>query len=283
MEGEGPVSRVDLHTHTNVSDGALAPEVLVERAAAVGLHHLAITDHDAVDALPAAVQRARLKGLDLIPGIELSTDIPHGEVHLLGYYVDYQDADLLDMLEAMRDSRLNRARRMVEKLAELGMPVEWERVKELAGEGSVGRPHVAQAMLEKGYVATMAEAFERWIGREGPAYVERYKLTPAEAIALVRRVGGVPVLAHPLEIPDLENMVAELTAHGLLGLECYYGRYTESQVAYLVALADKYGLIHTGGTDFHGLPNMDDVPLGGTYVPILCVEELKAAYARLRE
>ncbi len=277
------LSKVDLHTHTNASDGALSPEALIERAAAIGIEHLSITDHDTVDALPDAMRGAEEAGIDFIPGIELSTDIPHGEVHLLGYYIDFRDPDFLSMLEVMRDSRVNRARRMVEKLAQLGMPLSWERVKELAGEGSVGRPHVAQAMLEKGYISTMAEAFEKWIGREGPAYVERYKLTPAEAIALVRRVGGIPVLAHPLDIPDLEGMLAQLTSHGLLGLECYYGKYTEDQVAYLAALADKYGLICTGGTDFHGLPNMDDVPLGGTYVPLEVVEELKATRLRLRE
>lgn len=277
-----PLSKVDLHTHTNASDGALSPEALVDRALAVGVEHLAITDHDTVDALSGAMARAQELGIDLIPGLELSTDIPNGEVHLLGYYIDFGDAELLGVLEAMRDSRVNRARRMVEKLKRLGMPLEWDRVRELAGGGSVGRPHVAQAMLEKGYISTMAEAFEKWIGRTGPAYVERYKLTPTEAIALVRRVGGVPVLAHPLDIPGLEAMVAGLAAEGLLGLECYYGKYTEDQVTYLTALADKYGLIRTGGTDFHGLPNMDDVPLGGTYVPVGCVEELRTAYARLR-
>ncbi len=282
MTDIGSPSLVDLHTHTCASDGALSPEELVDRALEVGLKYLAITDHDIVDAIPQAQQRAQQLGLELIPGIELSTDIPHGEVHVLGYYIDFHDTDFLKTLETMRDSRLRRAQRMVEKLGQLGMPLEWERVQQLAGEGSVGRPHVAQAMVEKGYVATIAEAFQKWIGREGPAYVERYKLTPSEAVALIRQVGGVPVLAHPLDIPNLEALLAELNAQGLMGLECYYGKYTGEQTEYLVSLADKFGLIHTGGTDFHGLPSMDDVPLGGTYVPITCVEELKAAYARYR-
>ena len=181
---------------------------------------------------------------------------------------------------------MERARKMVDKLAALGVPISFERVLELSGKGSVGRPHVAKALVEAGHVATVREAFDRYISRNGPAYVERYRLTPLEAVQLIRRAGGLPVLAHPLvpgedgvlrELPPLESFLPELCAAGLVGLEAYYTGYPPAVTQSLIGLAAKYGLIVTGGSDFHG-GGVLQAELGGVHVPWACVERLKALH-----
>ncbi|MFQ5933291.1 MAG: PHP domain-containing protein, partial [Dehalococcoidia bacterium] len=240
---------VDLHSHTTVSDGLLEPEELVELAAKRGVRYLAITDHDTTDGL----DRARVKAKDfpslfLIPGIELSTDVPGGEVHLLGFFIEYHDPDLQSTLSRFRQGRKGRARRMVEKLSEMGMPLDWERVRELSGDGAIGRPHVAQALVEKGYVGSIQEAFAKYIGRDGPAYAERDKLTPAEAVRLVTSVNGLPVLAHPGEVPDIETLLRELKEVGLVGMEVYYDNYSCETVQRLAKVARKFHLIPCGGS-----------------------------------
>ena len=183
----------------------------------------------------------------------MSTDIPGDEVHVLGYFLDPKDADLQEELARLRDSRRDRGRRMVEKLHDLGMNISWERVQEIAGDGAVGRPHVAQALLEKGHVGTVQEAFDRYIGRNGPAYVEREKMTPAEAVAILQQSGGLPVLAHPSETGDLEDLLPALKEAGLVGMEVYYQDYDEASVERLLTIARRHGLLPTGGSDYHGL------------------------------
>jgi predicted metal-dependent phosphoesterase TrpH len=269
------VSRVDLHVHSNVSDGKYTPEEIVAKAARAGLEYLALTDHDTVDGLaPATKAAGAFPGLTFIPGVEISTDVPDGEVHILGYFIDYTSKDLTSNLKRFRDSRLGRARGMVDKLHRLGIDIDWRRVQEIAGDGTVGRPHVAQAMLEKGYIETFAEAFDKYIGRDGPAYVEREKMTPAEAVALILRSGGLPVMAHPFTVPDPERVLAELKEAGLIGIEVYYKDNTEEQTDALLGLAQKYGLIATGGTDYHGIDESREVSLGGVEVPIEVAERL---------
>src|SRR5579885_1684383 len=195
------MGEVDLHLHTTASDGRLTPQELVKLAAERGLRVIAITDHDTTDGVgPAQAAAARFADLRLIPGVEMSVDIAEAEVHLLGYWVDLDNREFQQLLAWSRDGRVNRARRILEKLAELGMSVEWERVRELAGDGAVGRPHIAQAMVERGYVADIREAFDRYLGRGRPAYVERERLTPEQGIRSVLAVGGLPVLAHPADI-----------------------------------------------------------------------------------
>lgn len=273
----GTVSRVDLHLHSTASDGKLTPAELVAKAAGRGLTVIALTDHDTSDGVaPALAAAQKYPGLRLIPGVEISTDLPEGEAHILGYFIDFTSDELATQLQHFRDSRQGRARGMIAKLAEMGLPVAWERVKEIAGEGSIGRPHLARAMLEKGYVTTFEEAFEKYIGHGGPAYVAREKMTPAEAVALVLRARGLPVLAHPFTVADPEEMVRELKLAGLVGLEVYYKDYTPEQIAELTDLAGKYGLITTGGTDYHGLEDSREVMLGGTEVPPECAERLIA-------
>ncbi|MER3457670.1 MAG: hypothetical protein C4309_02600, partial [Chloroflexota bacterium] len=183
--------RIDLHTHSTASDGRLTPTELVHLALERGLTAIALTDHDTTDGVAEAQTAARDTGLEVIAGVEINTESEDGDVHFLGYFVRPDDAAFQAQLATLRNARLGRARLMVEKLARLGLPLDWERVQAIAGEGAVGRPHVARALLERGYITTISEAFEKYIGHEGPAYVPRYRLTPEEAIAVIRAAGGV--------------------------------------------------------------------------------------------
>jgi len=277
------VSGIDLHVHSNASDGRLSPAEIVSRSVARGLAVIALTDHDTVDGIGPALEAARaFASLKVIPGVEISTDIPAGEAHVLGYFIDYNDPDLLADLERMRDSRRVRARKMVARLADLGLTMQWERVLEIAGGATVGRPHVAQALMEKGHIKSFPEAFTRYIGRDGPAYVERDKMTPAQAVALILRANGLPVLAHPFTVPDPEAMVAELQTAGLIGIEVYYKDFSDDDISRLLSLSERYGLIPTGGTDYHGLDPSTETDIGGVEVPAECVDRLLALAQRRR-
>ena len=267
---------VDLHTHSTASDGVLAPAQLVALAGERGLLVLGLTDHDTTDGLAEAGAAAEARGLRLIPGVELSTQVEAGEVHILGYFIDPADRSLAEALAQFRDAREGRARRMVERLTTAGTPVRYARVAEIAGEGSIGRPHVARALVEAGHAVSINDAFERYLVRGRPCYVERYRLHPTEAVRLVRAAGGVAVLAHPHSVVDLDALLPELLAAGLGGIECYYGDYDDLQQRELVALAARHSLVPTGGTDFHGPGLAHQCPLGGTVVPLSCVAELEA-------
>ncbi len=266
---------VDLHLHTTASDGTLTPAALVRRAAVRGLKYIAVTDHDTVDGVSEALAAAATcPGLTCIPGIEISTEIETGEAHVLGYFLDYRDAELNRRLRQLQESRQRRAERMVAKLNRLGLTLEIARVRELAGDGSLGRPHLAEAMLEKGYINKFSEAFSKYIGRGGPAYVAREKITPLEAVEIILNARGLPVLAHPFTVGVVPPMVAALAAGGLVGIEAYYAEHSADQVAEYLALAAKYDLIVTGGTDFHGIatrrePDIGDVEIPATVIPAL--------------
>jgi predicted metal-dependent phosphoesterase TrpH len=280
------MNQVDLHCHTTASDGLLSPAALVARAAGLGLKIVAITDHDSTDGVAEALEAGRSYGVDVIAGVEINSDVPGAEVHILGFFVDHTDPALSESLRRLRDGRVGRARKMAELLTTMGAPVRFERILELAGEGAVCRPHVARALLEAGHVATFEEAFEKFIGRNGPAYVERLKLTPADACGLIRRAGGLPVLAHPVFFEsfgrmksaiDLDRGLAELKAAGLAGIEVYYPGYDVLAIEYLLSLARVHGLLVTGGSDFHGVrPNEPDV--GGVYVPSKAARRLRDAW-----
>lgn len=268
--------KVDLHIHSTASDGGLTPEEVVRLAAKNGLSVIAITDHDSVNGISAALAAAEsYPSLRVIPGVEINTDIPNGEVHILGYFIDYENDELKRALHALRHSRKIRALKMIAKLKELGVEVDWQRVQKLAGGGSVGRPHIAQVMLAQGYVSSLQEAFNKYIGRKGPAYAERERLTPEEAVKLLVKASGLPVLAHPADVESLEKIVIRLTDVGLAGLEAYYNGYGRTTIHRLVQLANKYGLITSGGSDFHGLAS-DETPIGGIDVPLECAQRLIA-------
>lgn len=268
----------DFHTHSTRSDGRLSPTALVDLAASRGVRVMAMTDHDTIDGLDEAVAAAaRHPGFLLIPGVELSCDVPGTEVHMLGLFIDRTDSRLLTELERFRRGRIERATKMVDALTTLGAPIEWARVQEIAGEASVGRPHVAQALLEAGHVQRFEEAFDRFLGRNGPAYFERERLLPAEAIGLIRAAGGLPVFAHPSFTKDYSNVATELAAAGLFGMEVYYKAYTPEVVDELRLLADGLGLFTMGGSDFHGIERDDERQPGDIPLPDAVVEALLEA------
>ncbi len=267
--------RIDLHTHTTASDGLLSPEQLVALARTAGVEILAVADHDSTEGVDRAMAAGAAASIEVLPAIELNTDVPGTEVHVLGYLLDHHVSWFQDLLRRLRDGRVHRAERMVEKLQALGAPIAMERVLAFADGGAVGRPHVARALVEAGWVRETAEAFTRFIGRNGPAYVERLKVAPGEAVQIIRGAGGVAVLAHPGWLGD-DAVVESLLGDGLEGIEAYHPDHSPEMVERYLGVARRHGLLVTGGTDFHGADLATRVPLGSQYVP-------PDAPARLRE
>lgn len=281
----------DLHLHTKFSDGLLSPTELVEQAVNVGVAIISVTDHDSTDGIIEALTATDMyPEITLIPGVELSTDVEGGEIHILGYFNEIPEGVFQDKMAEFRQSRIKRARDMIGKLADLDMTLDWQRVQQIAADGSIGRPHIALALQERGYVETVAEAFDKYIGMTGPAYVDRLKLAPNEAITLIKNAGGVAVLAHPLnKETDLSNIdtdhlaksVADLAQEGLTGIEVHYGSYTAAARKHLADLADENQLISLGGSDFHGPGIGADVPLGASDTSVECGKDLLRALDEL--
>jgi 3',5'-nucleoside bisphosphate phosphatase len=267
--------KIDLHTHTTASDGVLTPTQLVKFAAHVGIGTLGITDHDTVEGLDEAQEAAEPLGIRIVPGVEFGADFKGNEVHMLGYLFDPANPALLEKLAELQEGRLGRVRRMLEKLDKFGVDISWDRVLEIAGSGVVGRPHLAQAMIEKRYVSTVDEAFELYLGHGKPAYVPRTQMTPHDCIRLVHSAGGAASLAHPTWLKNPEALLPSLVEVGLDGIETYYGAYDEPTVAWLEELARKCDLVPTGGTDFHGLTGLAHATLGTRSLPSWCLEELE--------
>lgn len=258
---------IDLHLHTLASDGRLTSTELIQMVAKNGLKTISVTDHDSTEGLVEAYEAAKeFPDLRIIPGIEMSADIPGDEVHVLGYFLDYHDEEFQAQLTEFRMGRVGRAQVMVAKLDSLGKPVEWERVMHFAGDGTVGRPHIALAMVEAGYFKEPKEAFEEYLGNDGLAYYDRPKLAPAAGVEMIKKVGGVPVLAHPTFMNDMEAGIANLKKVGLMGMEVYYAQYDDDTVRHLARLAKEYDLIPCGGSDYHGMGNSGE-PLPGTLGP----------------
>jgi hypothetical protein len=270
-------SLADLHCHSTFSDGRLTPTELIDLAHRNGVRIFSLTDHDTVDGLPEAFEAAaRHPDFTLIPGIEMSTDVPGNEVHILGHFIDWHDEAFLMRLRRLQESRLGRARLMVEKLGQLARPITWERVQALAGEGAVGRPHIALAMVEAGHVSSVNEAFDLYLGRNGPAYVERDRLSPQEVVGLILGVGGLATLAHPRELlapGSLEELLGTLRDAGLTGMEVHYQDYSPNEIEVLLALASNFGLIPLGGSDYHGLGGPQQREPGNIPLPLEPVEQ----------
>jgi predicted metal-dependent phosphoesterase TrpH len=272
---------VDLHTHTVASDGMLTPRELVAEAARRGVRVLAVTDHDSTDGLAEAIETARrYPPLTIVPGIEINCDVEGAEIHILGYYMDYETAWFQDFCRAQREERRARVRRTAERLAALGMPIDVERVFALVQEGSAGRPHVARVMIERGYVKSVREAFDKYLAAGKPAHVPRKKLTPEDAVRLLRKAGGVPVFAHP-GLAGRDELIPSLVAAGLMGIECYYSEHSPAQRGAYLDLCREHGLIATGGSDFHG-PQVRAAMLGNPTVPLAVWEALQAKAAEAR-
>jgi predicted metal-dependent phosphoesterase TrpH len=270
---------IDLHTHSLRSDGALSPADLVKRAAARGVEIQALSDHDTLAGVAEAETAGREVGVRIIPATELNTESEWGDAHVLGYFIDPGDAELEERLRWLRENRGRRIELMVEKLNALGYAVDLARVLEIAQGGALGRPHLAQALFEKGYVSSYDRAFDTLIAKDSPAYVARVGLTPLEAVALVRTHGGVPSLAHPGTVVGLDDLLPQLVAAGLAGIEAHYGEHPPEMTARYLDRARSLDLIPTGGSDFHGRGE-HGVDLGGVFVPPETIERLESKRRR---
>ena len=282
--------QVDLHLHTTCSDGTLSPAELVRLCAGRGLSVIAITDHDSTEGVPEALQAADdFQDLAVISGIELSADEPGSEVHLLGYFVEHQDPELQRTLGGLREGRDQRAKEIVRKLDGMGVHISWRRVQELSDGGAIGRPHIAKAMVEGGYVQYPRDAFDKYLGRGGLAHVEREKYTPVMAVDMLVRNGALPAMAHPIyamastdpgEVVKLKRMLSELKEAGLVGLEVYYAEHSPEQVELFAAVADEVGLVPCGGSDYHASGNPGEHEPGSAGPPMEIVDTLRSLKER---
>ncbi len=250
---------IDLHTHSVFSDGSLTPEALAALAHEAGLSAIALTDHDTTDGVPQLMAACAREGITGVAGVEISADTPKGTMHLLGFFMDPEHSGLCRALAQVREGRLDRNRKILERLAELGKPIMWDEVAALAGSDVVGRPHIAGALVNGGYSESREAAFRDWLGKGKPAYVDRFRLSPQDGIACIRAAGGVAVLAHPftlgLRAKPLRACVKELVGWGLSGIEVFYPEHSLQRREEYQRLAKAFDLVMTGGSDFHGEMN----------------------------
>jgi predicted metal-dependent phosphoesterase TrpH len=283
-----PTGHVDLHLHTTASDGVLSPSEIVRYAKAKGLQAIAITDHDTIDGCEEGLSEGERIGFEVIPGIEISAEYSPGSMHILGFFLDIHHPLLNERLEYLQKARAERNPKMVAKLNQLGMEVTYEEVLKASGGGQVGRPHFANVLLEKKYVRNFQEAFERFLKKGAPAYVDKFRFTSKEALHFIHEARGVAVLAHPNTLgvkrySELEKLVLQLVDEGLKGIEVYYPEHSAVEVAQYKNLADRYSLLSTGGTDFHGIEKNEldiGVGRGEMRLPYSIVENMKAVRNR---
>lgn len=257
---------VDLHLHTTASDGVLSPSRIVRYAKEQGLQAIAITDHDTIEGNGEALDEGAKLSLEVIPGVEISAQFDLGSMHILGFFIDIGNKALKERLSLLQETRAKRNPKMVQKLRKLGVEISYDEVLHASGGGQVGRPHFAQVLMNKGYVNTMQDAFDRYLGKGAPAYVDKFRFEPKEAMGLIREAGGIPVLAHPftLHIPSpnqLSALLGELVQLGLWGIEISYPEHTKDHISLYKGLAEKHGLLVTGGSDYHGI-DADKVEIG---------------------
>ena len=282
------MSRLDLHLHTTHSDGSCTPTEIIGLAHQAGVTALAITDHDIMTGVAEAVVAGQECGIEVIPGVEISALADNSELHILGYFFDRQDSDLLGHLQTLRSTRHRRNPQIIERLQTLGIDITYDEVRALAGTDSIGRPHIARVLMDKQIVPSAKEAFDRFLAEGKPAYVPRELPSPAEAIRWIKAARGLAVLAHPTWVKvgeqSLIDLVRRLKADGLDGVEVYYSTHTARQTREYLSLAQQLGLLVTGGSDFHGLTKPDiEVGIGkGTlHIPVSLLSKMKAAAERL--
>lgn len=266
----------DLHIHTNFSDGTYTPSEVVEKASKEQLRCIAITDHDTTDGIVSALEAGLDRGIEVLPGIELSCEANGKDIHILGYCFDHRSAALREQLRVMQEARVDRMHGMITRLNDLGFrDIAFADIKAVSGNTSIGRVHLALAMVNKGIVKNYYEAFDLYLGEGKPVYVDKYYQAPADAIALIRNAGGVAVLAHPM-ITLVDELIPSMAKAGLQGLEAYYHNATKTVTKFYVSLARKYGLLLTGGSDSHGKLR-DYTDIGTVRVPYELVEKIKEA------
>ena len=279
------VVEVDLHLHTTFSDGNLTPTKLVDLCVQKGLKTISVTDHDSTEGIEEALKASeKYEDFTIVPGIELSADQPGIEVHVLGYYLDYKTSEFQEILAGFRDGRKTRAREMVEKLNTLGVKISWNQVLEIADGAAIGRPHIAQAMVNNGYIEYPKQAFDQYLGRNGLAYVGRSRLSPNDAVQLILDYSGIPVLAHPTYLAQMEiggedwevikRNIGELKKAGLIGIEVFYNDYTDEQIGILDDIASEFQLLKCGGSDYHANGNPGEILPGVVGPPEISVLEM---------
>lgn len=282
---------IDLHTHSTISDGTVSPTDVVRLAQVKNLRALALTDHDTIGGLEEAVEAAKnVPDFELIPGIEISAEYAEGTIHMLGFYIDRHDPTLLKRLEVLQKAREDRNPKIIRKLQELGLEITEDEVAKIAGTGVVGRPHIATALVNRGYVKNVKQAFDKYLKKNGKAYVDKERFSQHDSIEMIHNAGGVAVLAHPKyvqggRLDNVEALIRSLADKGLDGLEVYYGSHNKKEVKWFKELADKYGLIATGGSDFHGSSKPDievGTGMGNLKIPYEIVPKLKEKVAALK-
>ncbi|MBW2552832.1 MAG: PHP domain-containing protein [Deltaproteobacteria bacterium] len=282
---------IDLHIHTTESDGTLTPSQVVRYAKEKGLKAVAITDHDTIHGNEEAIKEGISAGVEVIPGVEISVDYSPGTMHMLGYFITTEDPILNEKLALLQDSRADRNPRIIEKLNKLGLSLTYDEVVQVSGGGQVGRPHMAQVLMKKGYTKSIKEAFDKYLGKGAPAYLDKFRLSAVEAITMITDAGGIPVLAHPFTLyckssDELDALVEKLVNQGLQGLEVYYSEHDERKTSSYKLLAKRYNLAITGGSDFHG-KNMKGIDLGTgrgkLKIPYTALENLKTIWEEKRK
>ena len=276
-----PPKGADLHVHTTYSDGSLAPAEVVALGQSRGLAQIAITDHDTIDGIPEAVAAAQNTPLEIVPGVEVSTRLEHAEIHILGLFIEPDRGTLSAFLRERYEERRVRIYAMTAKLRELGLALSPEEVFAVAGEGVAGRLHVAEALLRKGQVGSQQKAFYRFIGENGPAYVARQVIHPAEAVRHICSVGGVPILAHP-GLSNCDELIPALVESGIMGIEVYYPAQSPADAQFYLGIAQKHGLLVSGGSDCHG-HYKNEVMLGRIRIAPELLERLREAAQSVRQ
>ena len=272
--------RADLHIHSNFSDGFLCPEEIFKIARACKLKAISITDHDSVAALKISQSLAKTYGVEFIPGIEISCRMGNVEVHMLGYFIDPTDVQLNSYLKYFQEERSNRARKIIHCLSEHNIHINWEELKQKCREGNIGRPHIAELMVEKHYVKDYQEAFNRFLGDKCPCYIPKYRISPPVAIKIIKEAHGIGFIAHPGVDVDTKNL-KELISLGIDGIETIHPKHSVTQIETYMQLAKEYNLQECGGSDYHG--NAKSGPALGTFtIPYTMVSKLKNYYATLR-
>lgn len=269
---------IDLHLHTTFSDGMSEAEDLIREAVAFGLEAIAITDHDNTQSYSIARQQAAGSALEVIPAIEINTvwEEYETEVHILGYYIDMSESNLRQVIETHRANRYKQIETLANKLKAKGLDITYEEIlAQSRDNGSLGRPHVARALVNKGQVATISDAFNQYLTRKSDVYVKRQTVSPHEAVEAIYECGGIPVIAHPAEMEHVEQLVEELMDYGLRGLEAYHKSHRPAIIEYHCTLAERYGLIITGGTDYHGPADAYQKALGRLCIPDYVLPRLK--------